>query len=625
MDYSKYTNFDELLKIGDYKKLSEELKDTPNAVSSTKQLTSDQIIKLYYYYQSRLELAKYNEVEKFLFSKHIQRAVIESDEIGKLFLHLLQLSYYFEKEIYLNIQGINAKILQIEMKYSKDNYLIEKLGFLFLFQSYLTYRIADFNQYNFYMQKCNQIKDQLQENYYFLTYYYYISSLIDVLKGSSTNAFSSAQSAYEYSILTKNIKLKASLLLRQANIYYQRGQTQKAQDNCENAFLVGKKLGNVKMMGQSLFTNAKLSHQIGDLEEAKGFAVKALDYFSNVNYAYGIMEVHNLNGNIEHLKGELDNALKLFETCLSEAKTNNDVFSESMIINNIGNIYSDKGLFDKAIENYTKCLDLSSLIQYKWMHSIVLGNLGYNYRLKADYKKSIEYYKQSLEEGSEIGSKLQLAEIYFNLISLNLEIGAGNEVTDNFVKLRELTSKDENKLLFYYYETARGLISKNQNKMSSMVESQEIFRRLLKEDIPHNTLKQIVIINLADLMIKELAINQRQELLDELNSIIDNLYTYAKEKLIYHIIIESLILKSKISLIEGNLKQAERLLVQSSILAEEKNLTYLVKKTESEYEEFRRQVTHWAEIIENNSPLIEKIKLTEIQNYIGDLQKIAFK
>ena len=169
------------------------------------------------------------------------------------------------------------------------------------------------------------------------------------------------------------------------------------------------------------------------------------------------------------------------------------------------------------------------------------------------------------------------------------------------------------------------MIQKNKNRLSNIVEAQEIFKRVIREDIPHAGLKQIAINNLADLMVKELAINQDPELFAELNNLVDKLYTHGKEQRTFHIIIESLILKSKITLIEGNLKQAERLLVQASIMSEEKNLTYLVKKTEREYKEFRAQVTRWADLIENNTPLIDKIKLAEIQNYIGDLQKISFK
>ena len=624
MDYSKYLVFDELLKIGDYKKLSEDLKDY-SSISSSKTSSIDQVIQMYYYFSARLELGKYSEVEKFLSAKSFQSWFREGNEIVKLFLHLLQLNYLFEKEIFESIQGINIQILQIEKKFANEDFLIEKLGFLFLYQYYLTYRIADFDQSSMYYDKCTQIKERFDTNNYYLSYYYNITSIIDMLKGNTTKSLSGVQQSYDCSVLTKNIKLQSLILLRQANGYYQRGQTQKAKDNCESAFLVGKKIGNVKLMGESLFTNAKISHQVADLEQASGFASKALDYFTNIGFKYGIMEVHNLNGNIEHLKGELDAALKLFETSLSEAKANNDLFSEAMIINNIGNIYSDKGLFDKAIDYYSKGLELATLINYKWMHSVLLGNLGYNYRLKADYKKSIEYYEQSLEEGFEIGPKLQLAEIYFNLVTLNLEIKNNDKSNIYFERLRELANKDENKLLFYYYETSRGLLTKSKNRMSSIAESQDIFKQLLKEDIPHSSLKQIIIINLADLMIKELTLNQNQEIFDELNMLIDNLYNHGKEQHIYHIIIESLILKSKISLIQGNIKQAERLLVQSSILAEEKNLTYLAKKTDLEYKEFRKQVTHWAEIIESNTPLIEKIKLAEIQNYIDDLQKMAYK
>ena len=126
MDYSKYLVFDELLKIGDYKKLSEDLKDY-SSISSSKTSSIDQIIQMYYYFSARLELGKYSEVEKFLSAKSFQSWFREGNEIVKLFLHLLQLNYLFEKEIFESIQGINIQILQIEKKFANEDFLIEKL------------------------------------------------------------------------------------------------------------------------------------------------------------------------------------------------------------------------------------------------------------------------------------------------------------------------------------------------------------------------------------------------------------------------------------------------------------------------------------------------------------------
>lgn len=624
MNTENYVNYDNLLRIGDYKKLQDELKDINGTFSFPKQPDNDQIIKLYYLYTAKLELGKFSEVEKFLYSKSFQKYLLNGDQVAKLFLDLLHVHYCSEKEIYSEFKPSNEELTLLESKNKKNSFIIEKIALIYLYQAYLAYKKAVFELYEKYADKSAYYQEKMDNSYY-STIYYFVLSKINVLKGDTNLALSNAQQSYDYSILTKNIKLQAYALIRLAHIYYPRGQIQKALDNCENSFMIGRKLGNILLMGMALFTNAKISHQTADLEQATQLSSKALDYFKKIEYKYGIMEVHNLDGNINHLKGELDESLKSFELSFKESKENEDLFTESILLNNIGNIYSDKGLFDKAIDNYNRSYELSALINYRWINSIALGNLGYNYHLKADYPKAIEYYKKSLEISEEVGQIIHLADIYFNLITLNLEIKNEDQETFYFTKLQALTQKEENKLVYYYFEISHALVLKHKKGMNNLVEAQEILKRLISEDIPQAALKQIAIINLADLMVEELVIDQSEEMFTELSDLIDKLYTLGKEQMIFHMIIESLILKSKIALIKGNLKQAERLLVQASILAEEKNLTYLVNKTNAEYKEFRGQITHWSDFIENNAPLIEKIKLAEIQNYIDNLEKIAFK
>ena len=583
MNYENFSPYDELLHIGDFKKLHEELKDSNGTFSFPKQPDDEQIIRLCYLYLAKLELGKYPDVDKFLSSKSFQKYIIQ-DEITKLFLTLLQLSFIYEKENYLDFQPLTEQISLLESKYKNDLVIIEKIALIYLYESYFSYKKAVFVLYEQYFEKSTFYQQKLENNYY-STLYFSISCQINLLKGNTTLALANAQQSYDFSVLTKNLKIQAYAMLRLADIYYKRAQIQKALDYCENSFMIGKKLGNNKLLGRTLFINAKISHQTGDLEQASSFSTKALDYFSNINYKYGIMEVHNLNGNINHLKGDLDESLKFFELSLKESRENQDLFTESMLLNNIGNIYSDKGLFDKAIENYSAARELSSSINYKWIYSITLGNLGYNYHLMAEYNKSIEFYKESLQISVEVGQGIHLADIFFNLLMLFIEINNPEELNFYFEKLRNLT-KDENKLVFNYYEVARALIQKNKNRLSYLVEAQEIFKKVIREDIPHAGLKQIAIKNLADLMVKELAINQDPELFAELNNLVDKLYTHGKEQRAFHIIIEALILKSKITLIEGNLKQAERMLEQATIKSEEKNLTYLDIKTEKEYKEF---------------------------------------
>jgi tetratricopeptide (TPR) repeat protein len=583
----------------------------------------DQIIYHYFFYVSKLERGQFSDVKKFLSSKTYQKQFKIGNGIVKLFLACLKLSFLYEIEDYTQFNPIDEKIFAKEAQIENNKSLQFIFALLILFQSYFCYKRGLFNEYALYEKKCNVFKDSLENNY-FSAIYSQIYSQIYVLKGDMTSALSMAQQCHDYAILTKNLKLKAISLLRLAHMYYPKGQIQQALDNCENSFMIGKKIGNNKLLGQVMLTNGKIFHQTGDLEQSLGFCSKAQDYFNTIEFSYGITEILNLKGGINHLKGELDEALKYFKKAYSEAEKNQDLFSQSMILNNIGNIHSDKGLFEQAIKEYELSYDLASKIQYTFIISVVLGNLGYNYHLKADYSKAIKYYSLSLEKSEQIGKTVHLADIYFNLVLLHIETNS-DKLNDYYNKLRILTTKDDNKLIYYYFEIARGLVLKQKDRLGYIVEAQEIFKRLMKEDIPHAGLKQMLIVNLADLMVKELLVKPDPEIFLELNNLVEKLYNHGREKQIFHIIVESLILKSKITLVEGNLKQSERLLVQASIMAEERNLTYLVKKSEKEYSDFRKQVDHWKGLLEKNAPLVQKLQDIEIQKYISDLQKIAFK
>ena len=137
MKSTKYDNYDNLLKIGDYKKLHEELKDINGTFSFPKQPDNDQIIKLFYLYSSKLELGKFSDVEKFLYSKSFQKYLVNGDEITKLFLDLLHVHYCYEKENYSEFKPLSEQIILIESKNRNDPIINEKIALVYLYQTYM--------------------------------------------------------------------------------------------------------------------------------------------------------------------------------------------------------------------------------------------------------------------------------------------------------------------------------------------------------------------------------------------------------------------------------------------------------------------------------------------------------
>ena len=110
---------------------------------------------------------------------------------------------------------------------------------------------------------------------------------------------------------------------------------------------------------------------------------------------------------------------------------------------------------------------------------------------------------------------------------------------------------------------AEGLILKQNPRIKEKVKSQELFKKLLADERLFLDLKVIATLNYCEILIEELKLYGAPEVLTQVKSLITELHENAIKEQKPQLMVQSLLLKTKLLLVEGNLKDAEKILLQA--------------------------------------------------------------
>ncbi|MFX1514149.1 MAG: hypothetical protein ACFFCQ_16350 [Promethearchaeota archaeon] len=102
-----------------------------------------------------------------------------------------------------------------------------------------------------------------------------------------------------------------------------------------------------------------------------------------------------------------------------------------------------------------------------------------------------------------------------------------------------------------------------------------------------------------------------------------NLVLLAEEQHSFLLLVNTLILQAKFTLVEGNLTRAMQLLDQAKGIAEEKNLGKLSEKISAEKQLLITQLDTWEDLIQDNAPLKERLTRARLEEYISKALEIV--
>ncbi len=144
----------------------------------------------------------------------------------------------------------------------------------------------------------------------------------------------------------------------------------------------------------------------------------------------------------------------------------------------------------------------------------------------------------------------------------------------------------------------------------------------LKGNLRDFTITQLAMLNLCELLLDELKTYGEINVLQEAKSLVDKLYSLAQDRHSHSLVVNSLILKAKFAMIEGDLTTAAQYLEQAKVNAEEKSLGRLAEKVTTEKHQLEAQYDTWEQLIQRNAPFHERVEHARLSEYLNRAEKL---
>ncbi|MCY3410680.1 MAG: tetratricopeptide repeat protein [Candidatus Heimdallarchaeota archaeon] len=382
----------------------------------------------------------------------------------------------------------------------------------------------------------------------------------------------------------------------------------------QHCFQLAQSLKDDKLISTALNNMGTTHYYIGNLDIALDYYLKSSEIRERLGDKYDIGISYNNLGVIYSDLGNITTSLEYYQKSLliyEELNLKGDIADS---LNNLGVLYADKGEINLALEYYEKSMQIKEEIGNIQGVATSLSNIGVIYQMKGEYEKAIEYVERGFQLDQEIGVKIYIAEDYFILASIYLNMNQINAAKYYLEKLEIVDAQEKSPRIHSQYLLLKAMVLKRSKRRKNKSKAQEILEEIIEEREVDHEIKEDAMLNLAELLIDELSIYGEEEILVEVKSLVDKLLERAKSKNSFSMLAECYLLQSKLELIELNILHAQRLLVQAQFLCEEKGLNRLAMKISDDHDVLLNEIATWNEFKEKKTSIKERLKQAKIND-----------
>ncbi|MHA1979214.1 MAG: tetratricopeptide repeat protein [Candidatus Hodarchaeales archaeon] len=365
--------------------------------------------------------------------------------------------------------------------------------------------------------------------------------------------------------------------------------------------------------------------RVGSIHLRKGSQELALGFFNrSLQVAEELGEQFDIGGTLhwignEYLNvGELESALKYFDRSLS-------IFQEldhkrGVVLTKIGMglCAALKGEPMIAIRRHKKALALAEVIGENYSIGIARFTLSKNFQMTGDREKAFKNMEIALQLFRESKNNYQMAMVLFQLIILTLEMEQIQVANDYLEELKELSGRMGHNVMKFRAKLGEAMIQKHSKDILEIALSLRTVQELVTEEYIPQDLKRLVLLNACELLLIELKFIEKPESLQKLREYISMLDEIARQQNSQFLLAHTLILQSKLSLLDLDIQQAFNLLDQAARMTLEKGLNSLANQVVNEQNSLKAEVEKWVSITENKSPLVDRIEQTRIKTYLEE-------
>lgn len=403
---------------------------------------------------------------------------------------------------------------------------------------------------------------------------------------------------------------RASLANQKGIIQWHRGQVEVALATFQEALSLAEGLAakNPELVARILNNIGLACQEKGDYNASLEYFNLCLAYQTQLANHHGIATVQNNIGNTMRRLGNLLEALENYKTALEAFERLNAKKSISMVYNNISLVYTGKGEIDLALESSLKSLALREELGLQKDLAVSYVNIGQIYHMIGDLEKAEDFYNQSLDLNQELGVGSGVLEALYYLTLSRVEVGDTERAKEYLIRMQEeLRSTRGSKASQLYVRMAEGFIETKKNRASTLAKAQEIFESIVREPMMSSEVTTTATLWLCDTLLMELSKFGNPEILKELRNHVQALIDLSEVQKSVLRFVQAYQLKSRILLMEGDIREAEENLKHALRVAEEKSLWKLAVVLRKEIDTLKDQKNQLGNQLRTETDLVERI------------------
>ena len=423
--------------------------------------------------------------------------------------------------------------------------------------------------------------------------------------------------ANEYSIEM----LRRNLLLIKSWILLFKGNIKEAAESSEKCLRLTEeeKLGNKLDLATTYLLLGYVILNQGNRPKALEYAMKSLEHNKELNHAIAIADDFVLIATIYYYEGDYDKALQYCKQSLSIKEITGR--SKLDVLWNLGQIYRLKNDMNRALKYRQQAVVLAEELNIPNLLIRNLAALGYLYRLIGKSDLALEYAERILTLSEKLGLIFWMSEALQLFILTYTEEKSPEKAYRYFSRLTELynRTKDKGEVdISDRYLVSKAYMMKTSTRMRDRAEAQELFKELIDRTSGDSLIFNLG--SLCDLLLEELSIYNDPEILDEIMPLVTKSLEMAEEAHNYAWLANTKLLQAKLALIQMNIEEAKKLMVQAQRIAELHGLNLLASRISSEHDKLLEQIDVWDTVKKEEAPISERIKLAATNEVLERIQ-----
>jgi tetratricopeptide (TPR) repeat protein len=424
----------------------------------------------------------------------------------------------------------------------------------------------------------------------------------------------------------------------------------KARDYLKDALTIYEELNHQHGKGKALFHLSLLFKRQNQNQEALYLGERAFSIFQNLGNLYNVVcssialgEIYfSLNQPLEAGK-HLKNA-----QILAEKIGNSHYVAQSLLY--LGKVLKNQKKYKESLQYFHKALTLLELNNEPEMLAVTLYNTGIIFQIQDKYQDAVQVFTRALQLREQIGDHEAIAKVLLKLSEVKFQIGMKKEslqVLRDVQTILKPTSNISLKLsaLFQYCKfkylmnilDSKFLLIENNSFVNTDEESKTEYKykifiksvynlslndlneaeQLLNTCLRYNdyTINETSFIYklLSKISLESWNTSRTSRKLENFIKVLDKWEEFCEQQNVGDNLLKICLLRGRISIITGDITDAERRFVQCSLTSEEMGLHKLKKEIDSEIEFLN---TNKSQIDSNLLKKYESIYLEKVTDFL---------